>query len=111
MNSDQELDRLLKQAAAEHQPALPSPDLIWWRAHILRKQEQKQRIEKPIVVMRWLAIMACAVAFVVLVIANAQQIQAFANRDGWFVTLGILAFVVCLTSAMVLLRSPAKNRS
>src|SRR5258707_122167 len=35
-----ELDSLLKKMADDHQPELPSPGLIWWRAQILKKQGQ-----------------------------------------------------------------------
>ena len=61
-NNDLEFDSLVKQMAAEHQPELPSPDAVWWRAQILKKQEEKQRIERPVFIMR----MAAAVLFLLL---------------------------------------------
>jgi hypothetical protein len=107
MNSKPQLDSLLKQMAAGHRPELPSPDLIWWRAQILRKQEQKKRIERPIVAMRWLAIVACVVICLALLAANQQMFQEALGGMGWFVLpLGIAALVVCAISAL-LVRSPS----
>lgn len=51
-NDDREFDSLIKKMAAEHQPGLPSPDAIWWRAQILKKQAETQRIERPVFIMR-----------------------------------------------------------
>jgi len=64
MNNDLEFDSLVKKMAAGHQPELPSPDVIWWRAQILKKQAEKQRIERPVTIMR---ITATVLFFVVVV--------------------------------------------
>jgi hypothetical protein len=66
MSEDSRLDSLLKQMAENHQPELPSPGLIWWRAHILRKQQEKDRIERPMIIMRWLAAAVCAAAAIMV---------------------------------------------
>ena len=109
MNSDQQLDQLLKQSAAAHQPALPSPDLIWWRAHILRKQEQKQRIERPIRIVGHLALVVCVVLCLAWVITNIQSLKSAAGGNAWLLLpLGIAALVACAVSA-TLLRTPAKD--
>ena len=52
MNNDFEFDSLIKKMAADHQPELPSPGVIWWRAQILKKQAEKERIERPLTIMR-----------------------------------------------------------
>jgi uncharacterized membrane protein len=110
MNSEHQLDSLLKQVAEAHRPELPSPDLIWWRAQILRKQEQRERIERPIVVMRRVAIVACAFACVALLAAYWQSFQAMVGRGTWaLLPLGIAALAVFLVSTIVLFRSPAKG--
>jgi len=62
MNGDLEFDSLMKQMASEHQPELPAPGLIWWRAQIMKKQAERQRIERPVAIMRLVA----AVAWLVL---------------------------------------------
>ena|SRR5437899_6742419 len=109
MSSDQELDQLLKQSAAAHKPALPSPDLIWWRAHILRKQEQKQRIERPIRIVGHVALVVCVVLCLAWVITNIQSLQTLASNNGWLLLLlGIAALAACLASVLML-RSPAKS--
>src|SRR5260221_12981138 len=63
MNEDSQLDFLIKKMAQDHRPELPSPDLIWWRAQILKKQAQKERIERPMVIMRMLAVKGCPAVF------------------------------------------------
>ena len=59
MNNDFEFDSLIKKMAADHQPELPTPGVIWWRAQILKKQAEKERIERPLTIMRLLAVVAC----------------------------------------------------
>ena len=63
MNNDSQLDFLIKKMAQDHRPELPSPDLIWWRAQILKKQAQKECIERPMVIMRMLAVTVCLAVF------------------------------------------------
>ena len=46
--NDSELDAILKQMATGHWPQLPSPGLIWFRAQIVRKARQRERIERPV---------------------------------------------------------------
>jgi hypothetical protein len=56
MNNDFEFDSLVKNMAMEHQPVLPSPGVIWWRAQILKKQAEAERIERPAKIMRAFAV-------------------------------------------------------
>jgi hypothetical protein len=102
MNSEHQLDSLLKQIAAGHRPELPSPDLIWWRAQILRKREEKKRIERPIIVMRLVATVACVAVCLALLAANWQAVQAVLANTGWMLLpLGIAALVACAISALL----------
>jgi hypothetical protein len=64
-NNELQFDSLIKKMAAAHQPELPSPDMIWWRAQILKKQAEKQRIERPVTIMR-----IAAAAFFLLVLVG-----------------------------------------
>lgn len=41
MNNEFELDSLIKKMADGHQPELPSPGLIWWRAQILKNSRKR----------------------------------------------------------------------
>jgi len=75
VDNEFELDSLLKQMADSHRPELPSPGLIWWRAQILRKQQEKQRIERPLTIMRSMAGGACMVAFLVFLAASWRQLE------------------------------------
>src|SRR5215467_6152304 len=75
MNKEYELDSLLKQMADGHRPELPSPGLVWWRAQILRKQQEKQRIERPLLIMRGVAAAACVAAFVVFLVSSWRQFE------------------------------------
>ena len=115
MNNEPQLDSLLKQMAAGHRPELPSPDLIWWRAQILKKQERKKRIEQPIVVIRLVAIVACLAVSLALLAANRQMFQeALGNIGLILMPLGIA--VAAFGAVSVLLarthqeRRPAAKR-
>lgn len=61
MNKDQQLISLIQQMAQQHQAELPGPGVIWWRAQIQRKLAEKERIERPLVIMRMLATVGCLV--------------------------------------------------
>jgi hypothetical protein len=108
VSDEHQLDSLLKQMAEAHRPELPSPDLIWWRAQILRKQEQKKRIERPLFVMRLVAIVACLAIGLGLFAANQQMFQEALGGIGWILPLGIAALAVCAISAL-LVRSPSSR--
>ena len=80
MNNDFEFDSLIKKMAIDHQPELPSPGVIWWRAQILKKQAEKERIERPLTIMRALAAVLCLVVVVGLWISQADGIRAIFSR-------------------------------
>jgi len=103
MNDELQLDSLIKKMATDHTPELPSPGLIWWRAQILKKQEETQRIERPMMIMKWLAAVVCAVVFLVATASSWQQGQALP------ILVMIVAITVSLVSAALLLWSPAKE--
>jgi hypothetical protein len=96
MNNDLEFDSLIRKMAAEHQPELPSPDAIWWRAQILRKQAEKQRIERPVTIMR----IAAAVLFLVVLVGLWVN-EADSMRDAWG-RLGVFPFVPLLLTGAVI---------
>jgi hypothetical protein len=98
MNNDLEFDSLIRKMAAEHQPELPSPDAIWWRAQILKKQAEKQRIERPVTMMQ----IAATVLFLV-VLAGLWINEADSVHDAWG-RLGAFPFVpLLLAGAMIAL--------
>ena len=84
MNNDVEFDSLVKKMAAEHQPELPSPDVIWWRAQILKKQAEKQRIERPVTIMRIAATVLFLVVVVWLWTSEAGSMRDALERLGAF---------------------------
>lgn len=84
MNNDFEFDSLVKKMAADHQPELPSPGVIWWRAQILKKQAEKERIERPLTIMRAIAAVLCLVVVVGLWISQADGISVILNRASGF---------------------------
>src|SRR5215467_687901 len=96
MNNDLEFDSLIKKMAAGHQPELPSPDVIWWRAQILKKQAEKQRIERPVAVMR-----TVAAAFFLLVMVGLLIHEAGSLRDAWG-RLGAFPFMPLLLAGAVM---------
>lgn len=70
MNKDQQLNSLIQKMAQQHQAELPSPGVIWWRAQIQKKLAEKERIERPLVIMRMLATVAC-LALVAAVVGSS----------------------------------------
>ena len=81
MNNDFEFDLLIKKMAAEHQPELPSPGVVWWRAQILKKQADQKRIERPVRIMRALAVMICLAVVAGLWISQADRIRGALSGD------------------------------
>jgi hypothetical protein len=95
MNNDLEFDSLIKKMAAGHQPELPRPDVIWWRAQILKKQAEKERIERPFAIMRALSAVLCLVVVAGLWISQSDGISAILNRaDGFPFTLLLVVGMV-----------------
>jgi hypothetical protein len=107
---DRALDELLKGMAAEHQAQLPSAGLLWWRGQLQRKQREKERIERPLVVMRQLAAATCGAVFVALLAENFGQIQSMLRNESWFLMpLLILTAAVTAVAAAFPVRSRAKR--
>jgi hypothetical protein len=96
MNNDLEFDLLIKKMAAGHQPELPSSDAIWWRAQILKKQAEKQRIERPVTMMR-----IVAAAFSLLLLVGLWINEAGAMSDA-LRRLGAFPFVPLLFAGAVI---------
>ena len=95
MNNDFEFDSLIKKMAADHQPELPSPGVIWWRAQILKKQAEKERIERPLTIMRLLAVVSCLAIVAGLWFSHADGITAILNRaDGYPIAAILIAMVM-----------------
>jgi len=82
MNNEFELDSLIKKMANEHQPELPSPGLIWWRAQILKKPQEKARIERPLMVMRMVAALAGLAIFVWLWTGESASMRNLFGQSG-----------------------------
>jgi hypothetical protein len=82
MNNDAQIKFLIKKMAEDHRPELPSPGVIWWRAHIQKKFAEKERIERPMVIMRQLAAVACAVVIFALVFAHWRVASAMVRQSG-----------------------------
>ena len=95
-NNDLEFDSLINKMAADHQPELPSPGVIWCRAQILKKQAEKERIERPVTIMRLLAAAACLVIVVVLWFSHADVISAILNLSGGYPVVAILIAMVII---------------
>lgn len=105
MNNQFDLDAVLKQMADDHRPELPSPGLIWWRAQILKKQKDKELIERPMVIMRGVAAATCVVALVVLLISSWGQLQgATFGAMRLLMSLLTIALSVCVVSAFLMSR-------
>jgi len=110
MNKDSQLDSLLKLMADHHHPQLPSPGLIWWRAQILRKQQEKARIERPVKIMRMVAAVAWLVVLAALVGASGDQFQALLADVNWLLVASGLAILTASIVSLSVLWSSARRR-
>jgi fatty acid desaturase len=109
-NKDQQLDLLIKDMARQHQAELPSPGLVWWRAQIQKKLAEKERIERPMVIMRLLVWFLCLVAVGALVTWNWQEIApATAGSPNLMQTITLVALGVFLFGGSLLFRESAKK--
>jgi hypothetical protein len=95
--NDAQLDDVLKQMAAANNPQLPSAGQIWFRAEIQRKIRQRQRIERPLLVMRGIAAAVCLVIVAVLAFWNLSELRQALGC--WYLFPLALAFVAVLTTA------------
>ena len=95
MNNDLEFDSLVKNMAMEHQPELPSPGVIWWRAQILKKQAEAEKIERPAKIMR-----ALAVIISLVVLAGLWSNEANGTHGITRVDLFPLALLVIVGAAI-----------
>lgn len=102
MNEEPQFDSLMKRLAEEHQPLLPSPSLIWWRAQILKKHEQKRRIERPFTIMRLVAALVCLELAAALWVVHGQHRLL---PSGWLwlvVPCGLVVLTASVVSAVML---------
>jgi hypothetical protein len=110
MDDDSQLDSLLKQMAEDHRPQIPSPGMIWWRAQILRKQQEQARIERPVKIMRMVAVVVCLVVLAFLVTQNGELRESLLGRESWLLLpLGVVLLMASLVSVSLLWPS-AKRR-
>lgn len=108
MSNDVQLDSLLKKMAQEHQPGLPSPDVIWWRAQIQKKLAEKERIERPMVVMWLCAAVVSTLVFIGILAANWPQFLAVSKANAPLLLVTVIAAASALMTGVVfLLRSSA----
>ncbi|HKV93171.1 MAG TPA: hypothetical protein VJW20_11550 [Candidatus Angelobacter sp.] len=103
MNNDHELDRLIKKMAAGHEAELPSPGLIWWRAQIRKKQAEKERIERPVIVMRMVAVALGLLVVIALWVSQGVGVWESLNRAGLPFLLPVLLALVILAAAFLAL--------
>ena len=108
--NESDLDAILKKMAAEHRPPLPGPGLVWFRAQLLRKAQQKERIERPLVFMRFLAALAAGAILLAFVAANWGEFQdAMNHASRLLLPLLLLTLGASLASGAILLWYPAKR--
>ena len=104
-NDDSQLDLLITNMAQEHQAQLPSPGVIWWRAQIQKKLAEKERVERPLMIMR-MVVLALSVALVAgILVVNWREIGAMAGGQlGPFFVLGIFAAAALVVAGSLLFR-------
>lgn len=109
MNNDSQLDFLIKNMARQHEPELPSPGLIWWRAQIQKKLAEKERIERPIMIMRTAAVAVCVGLVSGFLAVNSHQVPEIGRGPSALLLLGFFALAVLLSAGSLLFRESAKK--
>ena len=111
MKNDDMLELSLKRMAEEHRPQLPSAGLLWWRAQLVRRQQDQERIERPMRVMRQLATIFAVALLVALVAENSAQLKNVMRDNSWF----LMPALVLTTAAVLFLtmfsRWPGRSRA
>jgi hypothetical protein len=104
-NDDSQLDLLIKNMAQDHQPRLPSSGVIWWRAQIQKKLAEKERVERPMMIMR-MVVLALSVALVAgILLMNWREIGTMTGgQSGPFFILGIFAAAALVFAGSLLFR-------
>jgi hypothetical protein len=110
MNKDSQLDSMLKRMAEDHRPQLPSPGLIWWRAQILRKQQEQARIERPVRIMQIVGLVVCLVVLGVMVSANRELFQTLLADQRWLLLPLLIALIAASLIWVTVLRTSVKHR-
>ena len=100
---NRDLDLLIKNMAAGHQAELPAPGLVWWRAQILRKQAEKERVERPLAIMRMITVGMCVVAILALWVSQRQSLWDLLRSSGLVSLLPFLLGGLALTAAFIAL--------
>ena len=108
MNNDSQLDVLFKNMASEHRPELPSPGLIWWRAQIQKRLADKERIERPMMIMRMVAVVAGLVIALGLIGANWTQLTA-QGQTGTLLLLAVITLIGFMLLLSLLFRESANK--
>jgi len=109
-NNDVQFDSLIKQMAQDHQPQLPDPGIIWW-PQILKKQADKERIERPLVFMRLAAPTVCVIVVLGSLFASWRQAQPAASgaHVSFLAPLLIISALCCALLLVLLAWSPASK--
>jgi hypothetical protein len=111
MNNDPQLDLLIRKMAQEHQAHLPSPGLVWWRAQIQKKFAEKERVERPLMIMRTVAVIVCVGIMTGALLMNWRQIASVLDQGQTMAlfTFAIAAGAVLLLAGLLLLRESMKK--
>ncbi|MBZ5532758.1 MAG: hypothetical protein LAO20_15115 [Acidobacteriia bacterium] len=98
MSNDFQFDALIKKMADDHRPQLPSPGLIWWRAQVLKKLEAKERVERPMAIMRMVVSAVGAALLLGLVAVNWLTFHAGTQQSNLIL---LLAVAVAAAAAII----------
>jgi|SRR5579872_1763829 len=107
---DNTLDLMLKRSAAEHQPHLPSAQTIWWRAQIVARQKQRERVERPLLAMFWVAAATCLCLCLIAFTPIKESLQVLSIPLSSSFTTVILA-IAAVGALIFFFRAPLQTNS
>ena len=111
MVNDNQLDSLLKKmgadAAKAGAPQLPGAAQIWFRAEIQRKLRRRERIERPLVVMRGIAVAIC---LAVALLFGGELRAAAGNSFALPLLVVVLAVIAAIAAFLLAIWPAAKSK-
>ena len=109
MMNDEQLGAILKgmgaEAARASETQLPSAGQIWFRAQISRRMRRRERIERPLEVMRGIAMAICLAAVLVFAFRDMSALRALVS--GSYVLPLLAMIVIAALASWIIATRPA----
>ena len=111
--NDTQLDAMLKEMGAEavktSESQVPSAGQVWFRAQIVRKMRRRERIERPLLVMRGIAVAICLAAALLFAFWDASEKNAAAGSSYLLPVVAVTAIAAIVAFLLVIWPAAKSN--